>query len=221
MLLNLLVKVLPTGLSMGQRSSPVRPRASGDPGAKHSGLETAGPPLSRGRTVLAVGVALIACALGGCVTSTGPILGDARAILGDRIQVHAFTPAKNGARDHSAGIFEWSGSRYLRRSGSAEYSDFTVHPYEGRDLIIQTRALRGGGPIQYGLARRIGDGVYLLIPINEEDADEGTRARFCTRTQDAPCRITTPEQLFVFARATAAKDEEGGGIAVVLAARRR
>jgi hypothetical protein len=170
----------------------------------------------------ALAALLAGATLSGCVTSQSPILGDARAILGDRIMVHAFAAAKNGARDHSSGIFEWSGSRYLRRSGPATISDFTVHPYEGRDLIIQSRAGRGGILTQYGLARRIADGVYLIIPISEQDADEGTRNRFCTRTEDAPCRVTTPEQLFVFARATAAKDEEeGGGIAVVLAAPRR
>jgi hypothetical protein len=164
---------------------------------------------------------LAAAALAGCVTSQTPILGDARAILGDRIQVHAFGAAKEGARDHAAGIFEWSGSRYLRRSGPANLTDFTVHPYEGRDLIIQSRVGRAGSLTQYGLARRIADGVYLVIPISEQDADEGTRERFCTKTEDAACRVVTPEQLFVFARATAAKDEEAGGIAVVLAAPRR
>ena len=170
----------------------------------------------------AVAALLAGAMLTGCVTSHSPILGDARAILGDRIMVHAFAPAKGGSRDHAAGIFEWSGSRYLRRSGPATLTDFTVHPYEGRDLIIQSRVGRGGSLTQYGLARRIADGVYLIIPISEQDANEGTRSRFCTRTEDATCRVTTPEQLFVLARATAAKDEEeGGGIAVVLAAPRR
>ena len=57
--------------------------------------------------------------------------------------------------------------------------------------------------IEYGLARRLADGVYLLVQISEEDVDESTRTKFCTKTQDAACRIATPEQLFVFARATA------------------
>ena len=62
---------------------------------------------------------------------------------------------------------------------------------------------------------------YLLIAINEDDADEVTRDRFCSKTQDASCRISTPEQLFVFARATAAKDDESGGIAVIVPSERR
>ena len=162
---------------------------------------------------------LLALALTGCISASGEILGDAKAILGDRIQVHALASPKDGKRDYSTGIFEWSGSRYVRRSG--DFTDFTIHPYEGRDLIIQSRTSRGSSLIEFALARRIAEGVYLIIPIQEEDADEPTRARFCTKTQGAPCRISTPEQLFVFARATAARDEDIGAVAVVAAAPRR
>jgi hypothetical protein len=213
MFLNFLTKTL-------RLSSSAYPHDSGRLGAAPSTPGRADPIFSRVRTGRwAALFALAACGLTGCVTSTSPILGDARAILGDRIQVYAFGPAKDGARTHSSGIFEWSGSRYIGSAG--EFSDFTAHPYEGRDLIIQSRPSRGPRITQYGLARRIAENVYLIIPINEDDADEGTRERFCTKTQDAPCRVTTPEQLFVFARATAAKDEETGGIAVVLPAPRR
>src|SRR5262249_9102927 len=151
---------------------------------------------------------LLAIGLTGCISATGPILGDAKAILGDRVQVHAFASPKDGKRDYTTGIFEWSGSRYVRRTG--DFTDFTVHPYDGRDLIIQSQPSRGSTTIDFGLARRIAEGVYLIIPIQEEDADEPTRERFCTKTQEATCRISTPEQLFVFARATAARDEDIG-----------
>ena len=63
-------------------------------------------------------LALAACALTGCISSSGPILGDAKAILGDRIQIHRFTPGKSGGRTHAMGIFEWVGGRYIPRSGS-------------------------------------------------------------------------------------------------------
>jgi hypothetical protein len=162
---------------------------------------------------------LLAFTLTGCITATGPILGDAKAILGERIQVHAFTPTQNGTREHSTGTFEWSGSRYISRS--RDFTDFTIHPYEGRDLIIQSQTSRGSTTLHFGLARRIAEGVYLIIPIQEENADEPARERFCTKTQGADCRISTPEQLFVFARATAARDEDNGAVVVVVAAPRR
>src|SRR5262249_41361898 len=103
------------------------------------------------RAAAFLGLALALSTPGGCIMSSAPILGDARAILGDRIQIHAFTPTKDGGREHSAVVFEWSGSRYLPLSSVAEVADFTVHPYEGRDLIIQSRARRGVRPIQYAL----------------------------------------------------------------------
>jgi len=176
--------------------------------------------LARELRILAV---VLACfALGGCVTSATPILGDAKAILGDRIQVHFFSVTnKDGGRDYSTATFEWNGSRYLPRGNAAgDWPEFTVHPYEGRDFIVQKIQQRPPRATEYALARRLSEGLYLLMPINEEDADEPTRERFCTKTQDAACRISTPEQLFVFARATAARDEDNGGIAVIVPVRR-
>jgi len=176
--------------------------------------------ISTGRAATVWLATLACCSLTSCISSSGPILGDARAILGEHIQVHAFGPAKDGPREQTTATFDWSGSRYVPR-GPSDFTEFTIHPYEGRDLIIQQQAGRTGSRAEYGLARRIADGVYLIIPISEDDADEPTRERFCTKTQDASCLITTPEQLFVFARATAARDEDNGGIAVVVPAARR
>jgi hypothetical protein len=154
--------------------------------------------------------------LSGCITAANPILGDAKALLGERIEVHVFSAARDGTREHSIGVFEWSGSRYVPRSG--DFTEFTIHPFEGRDSIIQGQAGRNSRNIEFALARRIAEGVYLIIPIQHEDADEPTRQRFCTKTQIASCLITTPEQLFVFAHATAARDDDSSAVAVVTAA---
>ena len=157
--------------------------------------------------------------LSGCVTSTAPILTDPKPVLGERGLIHVFTLAQGAAHDPGTISFQWSGSRYLVRGKSAGFSEFTAYPYEGRDWILQGTTQRAPQRIEYGLARRLADGVYLLLPINEDDADEPTRAKFCTRTQDVACQIATPEQLFVFARARADKPVEGGGLAVVMAGR--
>jgi hypothetical protein len=162
-----------------------------------------------------------ALALSGCISATAPILTDARAILGDQIEVHLFGSPKGGGPPHTIATFQWNGSRYLPRSRSRDFGEFTIHPYEGRDLIVQTRATRAPQPTEFALARRLAERVYLIIPIHEDDADEATRERFCTKTQDASCRISTPEQLFVFARASAAKEEEGSAIAVIVTEERR
>jgi hypothetical protein len=162
-----------------------------------------------------------ALALTGCISATAPILTDAQAILGEAIEVHLFTGPKGGGRPHTVVTYQWNGSRYLPREPSSDFGEFTIHPYEGRDLIVQIRAVRAPRPTEFALARRLAERVYLLTAINEDDADESARERFCTKTQDASCRISTPEQLFVFARATAAKEEEGGAIAVLVPTERR
>jgi hypothetical protein len=166
-------------------------------------------------------VLLMLCGLAGCISATAPILADAQAILGDQIEVHLFSNSKSGGRPHAVVTYQWNGSRYLPRGPSPDFGEFTIYPYEGRDLIVQIRGVRAPWPTEFALARRLAERVYLLIAINEDDADEVTRDRFCSKTQDASCRISTPEQLFVFARATAAKDEESGGIAVIVPSERR
>ena len=45
----------------------------------------------------------------------------------------------------------------------------------------------------------------MVIAIDEDDADEPTRAAHCKHPGGAACRIETREQLFAFARATAAQ----------------
>jgi len=171
----------------------------------------------------AVGAVVVAFALAGCVRSNEPILGDAKAILGERLQIHVFAANPDGLRDASTSSFVWDGKRYALRGRSREINDFTVHAYEGRDLIVQSKTARGERGYAYGLARKIAEGVYLVVPIDENDADEPARQRFCVMTGSASCRIETPEQLFVFARATAARDDERIPffLAVVMPARQR
>jgi hypothetical protein len=164
------------------------------------------------------GAGVAALALAGCISSTAPILSDAKPVLGERGLIHVFSLSQGAAHEPGLVSFQWSGSRYLVRGKPIGFSDFTAYPYEGRDWIVQGTTQRAPLRVEYGLARRLADGTYLLVAINEDDADAPTREKFCTKTQDASCRIATPEQLFVFARASADKPLEGGGLAVVVPA---
>jgi hypothetical protein len=168
--------------------------------------------------LVSASAALASFALAGCISSTAPVLSDAKPVLGERGLIHVFTLSQGAAHDPGLVSFQWSGSRYLVRGKSIGYSDFTAYPYEGRDWIVQGTTQRPPKRVEYGLARRLADGTYMLIPIDEEDADQSAREKFCTKTQDAACRIATPEQLFVFGRASADKPVEGGGLAVVVPA---
>jgi hypothetical protein len=171
-----------------------------------------------GLTAIALGLAL---AITGCVSSTEPILSDGKGILGSGGQLHLYDLEEGGPRNPRTDAFQWNGRHYTTRGRPVEVSDFTVHAYEGRDLIVQARVRRPLRPYVYGLARKLEDGVYVVTTIDPNDADEGARNRFCVKTRDAPCRIETPEQLFVFARATAARDRERGKLAVLVRAPKR
>src|SRR3954471_7091369 len=77
---------------------------------------------------------IFACAipLAGCISSTVPILGDAKAILGERIEMHMFaprldssTPGENGLRHQGVATMQWTGGRYVARDRADLVTDFT------------------------------------------------------------------------------------------------
>ena len=69
---------------------------------------------------------------------------------------------------------------------------------------------------EYAVMHPLADGVYQVVTIDEDDADASTRAAQCKHPGGVACRIETREQLFTFARATAAKKKAGGGLAIRL-----
>ena len=103
--------------------------------------------------------------------------------------------------------FKWNGALYVRRRRLEDVSAFSVHPFEGGDYIIQRVPANKPRITEYAVLHKIADGVYQVIVIDEDDADEPTRAAFCGKgnKNDPSCRIKTREQLIAFARATAAR----------------
>jgi hypothetical protein len=168
-------------------------------------------------------IAVLGLTVSGCISSTEPVLTGANAILGDRGRMEVFSAPTKGSRDILRLDFEWRRDRYVTGAGRPGAIEFTAHPFEGRDIIVQWKnaavwspktksALR---PVTYHLLRKVADGAYLLFPLTEDDVDETTRARFCVKSPETACRISTPEQLFVFAKAAAEKDESNPGIVVI------
>src|SRR5262249_18020637 len=68
----------------------------------------------------------------------------------------------------------------------------------------------------YAVAYKLTDGVYQVTAIDEDDADGATRARYCRRADESPCRISTQKELFAFARATDARQKEEGALVLRL-----
>ena len=100
-----------------------------------------------------------------------------------------------------------------------EVSAFSVNPFENGDSIVQEVPRKRPRITEYALLHKIADGVYQVLAIDENDADAPTRAAYCGKgdaKDPSPCRITTREQLFAFARATAARRKQDGGLAILL-----
>jgi hypothetical protein len=66
------------------------------------------------------------------------------------------------------------------------------------------------------VAHTLVPGVYQVVPIDENDADDATRAANCARRSGSSCRVETREQLFALARATAAHRSDNGGLVIRL-----
>jgi hypothetical protein len=187
-------------------------------------------PLRR-RAMLLMLALCLTLATGACVSSTEPILSDARAILGERGQLHIFSAPKDGARTVLRYDFQWRRDRYVTTPGRrAQPIEFSAHPFEGRDLVVQWKSAltwspkqkqQGLRPVTYFLLRKVAEGAFLMLPVTEDNVDEATRKRFCVKSPETTCRISTPEQLFAFARAAAEKEDPDAGIVVVEAPAKR
>jgi hypothetical protein len=170
-----------------------------------------------------ISAALLAIAgvvLAGCIDSAGPILTDSQQAFGPQLRLQLYTLDKGYAREPVRATFTWNGTRYEHTSGGMrETSAFSVHPFEAGDYIIQGLPRKRPSIREYALAHKLAGGVFQVLAIDEDDADEQTRATFCGKgsaQNPAACRIKTRDQLFAFARATAARRRQDGGLALLL-----
>ena len=171
-------------------------------------------------TLRAALAALALLSLSGCIDSSGPIMPDSQPVFGPKLRVQTFTLRKGYAYDAAPANFDWNGHLYAHSGGkSLGVSAFSVHPFEAGDYIVQTVPERRARISEYGLMHRIAEGVYVVWAIDEMDADEATRTAYCRKGEKndpSPCRIETRDQLFAFARATAARNKEDGGLVIRL-----
>ncbi len=120
------------------------------------------------------------------------------------------------AHDPSTGILRWQNGRYLTiEDGKKDGGRLTLQAFEGTDLIVQS--IDKNNFTEYAITRKVVDGVYLVFVIDEADADEATRKKYCKTNADNGCSVTTPEAVFAFAFATAAKPHDSCSVAMLLA----
>jgi hypothetical protein len=169
----------------------------------------------------AIAITFAALLLAACVSSRDPILGDAKPMLGERLRMALYGLETGGAGKPERATFRWDGSRYVNRGGMKDIASFTLHEFEGRDLIAQSLSRGKDKRFEYAIVRKLADGVFLVFPIDEDDADAATRASACAKTGSASCQADTRDQLLALARAAAAKPRDHGGLAILLAEKKR
>ena len=166
--------------------------------------------------LLSLGLALASFALlTGCISSDAPVLTDGQPLLGKEPHVRFYVLRDGTAREPSAETFRWQDGRYVPIGGNAkDIGPFTLHAFEGADLVVQS--MRAGKPVEYGIARKLADGVYLLAAVDESDADTATQNKFCEKAATVACRVTSRDAVLALARASAAKPHAGGGLALLM-----
>jgi hypothetical protein len=164
------------------------------------------------------GATLSALALAGCVDSADPLLTGTQPVLGPRLRVHVYTLSEGPASAPDIAAFRWDGAQYaVVGQPTLDIAAFTLAPYRGDDLIVQSRSARPQVKgIEYALARRQANGVYLVSGIDEQDADAATRAKFCTKSASSSCEIADRDALMAFVDSTAGRPERKGALAVIV-----
>lgn len=156
--------------------------------------------------------------LSACVVSDKPLLKDAKPTLGQQFDVHLYERFVAGkAAEFHATSYTWKDGQYARSSGMAQdVSRFVYQPLGDNDFLIQ-----GSGENQslynYWIGRKLVDGVYLIVPLDEMDSSAALRDGACAKDPPAGvCKIETLDQLVALARATAAKPVRDPSLAVVI-----
>jgi hypothetical protein len=160
--------------------------------------------------------ALGALSLAGCIDSAAPIMTGAEPVLGPQLHLQFYGLHKGVADDPEQASYRWDGARYAHVSGGmADVAAFSLHPFEGGTFIVQSMPLKKTGGIEYAVMRKLTEGVFHVVPVDEDDADAATRAANC-KPAGHSCRIETRDALYALARATAAKHKADGGLAIRL-----
>jgi hypothetical protein len=164
------------------------------------------------------GAILCTLALSGCIDSSGPLLSEAQPLLGEQLRLQFYSLRKGTADEPEQATYKWDRGAYRHTGGGmTDIGSFSVHPLARDIFVVQSASAKRPSIFEYAIARRLVDGVYQVIAIDEADAGRVTRARYCKRSSDSSCRIEKRNQLYAFARATAERRKDQGGLVLRLA----
>ena len=152
-------------------------------------------PGHRSRTVKAslAPVMLIlfaAFVLSACVQSSKPLLTGSKPLLGAQFQLSLYRDFIEGkALSARTSVFRWNDTHYSLVSGdSSGEKYFVIQPFGGNDFLIEATYEDDN---VYLLARKLANGTYRILPIDQNDVDEATRIRTCVTRNPIICIVQT------------------------------
>jgi hypothetical protein len=159
------------------------------------------------RALLALAAGVLAVFAAGCVQSEKSLISDAKPLMGAAFEAHFYENFIDGKASvtHSA-FYRWNEDRYLIVRGSDDrVANFKGFALGGDDFVVEG-AVRNASVLNYWVARKVVDGVFLIVPVNEADSSAATRAAACTgQGADGNCFVEKREQLVELAKGTASK----------------
>lgn len=169
------------------------------------------------RGIVLAATAAAALGLSACVESQTPLITDAKPLVGQQFEVHLYESfVDNKATNFHTAAYQWKDGQYVRASGLAsDAKRFVAQPLAAGHFILQSSDDNGMRYV-YWVARKLSDGTYLVIALDEMDADAATRKAACGTDQPEVCRVKTHDQLVMLAKATAAKPARDASLAVLL-----
>lgn len=176
-------------------------------------------PHVRGRRVaLLIGLTAASFGLCSCVASEKPLVSETKPVVGQQFTAELFRSFSEGeAHEVRKATFQWQDGAYLNDgTGATDVARFVVQPLQGDDSIIQSTDV-GGKIFRYWIGRKLTDGAYLIVPVDEANVDAAARDAACAKGQPAGiCIVRTRDQLLALAYATADRPVKNAEIAIVV-----
>jgi hypothetical protein len=150
---------------------------------------------------------LFAISLTDRIDSSDPILAEFRPVRGPEPKVQLYASRKGYATEPERADYTWNRELNAHTGGDVHVS--TVHP--ANDYIVQTVQ-----KTEHSLLRKFAKGVYLVVAVDDADANEANRAAYCKYVERSSGRIEAAKHLFAYTLATAARQKDEGSLAIRL-----
>ena len=151
--------------------------------------------------------ALFAIPLTDHIDSSAPILAESRPVRGPEPKAQLYASRKAYATEPERADYTWN--RELNAHTGGDVHVFSVHP--ANDYIVQTVQ-----KTEHSLLRKFAKGVYLVVVVDDADANEATRAAYCKYVERSSRRIEPAEHPFTYTLATPARQKDEGSLAIRL-----